>query len=234
MNFCELNLPTPKPISANCGLKPFPVDAIPEKCDEFQFLGIFNGLSVEVTDPDAIQRIYSDGCFGLSAKTKNMPQALMRFSTKKVISHELYQQKLALANKLQAKTASVNSIERDDDLVGNSGDCQSIEDTDGNDTEAMEVTETNECLDLRFVADPFPIEEVLALLPEEAFFLHFSLRCLKVINFEQTHEYTTEEIFGKFCAMNPQFIQRYIVYHYYRSKNWVVKSGLKFGGDFRK
>lgn len=88
--------------------------------------------------------------------------------------------------------------------------------------------------ELNLVADPFPIEETLALLPEEAFFLHYSLRCLRVMNFEQTHELTTHEMLEKFCNNDEKFIQKFVVYHYYRSKNWVVKSGIKFGGEFCK
>lgn len=88
--------------------------------------------------------------------------------------------------------------------------------------------------ELNLVEDPFPIEETLALLPEEAFFLHYSLRCLRVMDFNQTHELTTYEMLEKFCTNDAKFIQKFVVYHHYRSKNWVVKSGIKFGGEFRK
>lgn len=88
--------------------------------------------------------------------------------------------------------------------------------------------------ELNLVADPFPIEETLALLPEEAFFLHYSLRCLRVMDFDQTHELTTHDMLEKFCKNDSKFIQKFVVYHYYRSKNWVVKSGIKFGGEFCK
>lgn len=30
------------------------------------------------------------------------------------------------------------------------------------------------------------------------------------------------------------FVDRYIGYHYFRAKGWVVKAGTKYGGDFCK
>lgn len=200
MNFRQLAVPIPKRLPPNCSLKPFPVDAVLEEGNEKPFVGIFNGLSVEIIDPDAIKRIYSNGCFGLSTKSKSTPQALISFLRAKNVSETQYDRKLAWSVKF------ANQNPQADDIIVN------------------DIT----------VADPFGIEEVLALLPEEAFFLHFSLRCLKVVDFDQTHEFTTVELLEKFCALNSKFIEQYIVYQYYRSKNWVVKSGLKFGGDFRK
>lgn len=98
----------------------------------------------------------------------------------------------------------------------------------------METDAKKPELELNLVVDPFPIEESLALSPEEAFFLHYSLRCLRVIDFNQTHELTTEEMLETFCNSDSKFIERYVVFHYYRSKNWIVKSGIKFGGEFCK
>ena len=37
-----------------------------------------------------------------------------------------------------------------------------------------------------------------------------------------------------FQKRDPRFLQRYIVYHYFRSKGWIPKSGLKYGVDFGK
>ena len=37
-----------------------------------------------------------------------------------------------------------------------------------------------------------------------------------------------------FQSLQPSFLPNYIAYHYYRSKGWVPKSGLKFGADFSK
>ena len=38
----------------------------------------------------------------------------------------------------------------------------------------------------------------------------------------------------KFCQAKKDFIPCYTVYHYFRSKGWVPKSGIKYGTDFGK
>ncbi|XP_031617177.1 tRNA-splicing endonuclease subunit Sen2 [Contarinia nasturtii] len=270
MNFNELSLPQAKKCSADSSLRAFPIDRIPKIDDEKPFTGIFNGLSVEISDSDVIKHLFSNGCFGLSTKTKNTPQSLFALPRMQNVSQCQYVQKFAWnanftnrnpdlvminllapaerseTNHLKHKSVEETSIdcenignedERDD--FEDNGD-ENIEDENTIDqtmenvlekTEPMEISRKSEP-EPNLVADPFPIEEYLALFPEEAFLLHYSLRCLKILNFEQTHEFTTEELLEKFCDMNPKFIERFIAYHYYRSKNWVVKGGLKFGGDF--
>lgn len=42
----------------------------------------------------------------------------------------------------------------------------------------------------------------------------------------------SQQCWDKFIAEDRFFIQNYICYHHFRRKNWVVRSGLKFGGDF--
>lgn len=93
----------------------------------------------------------------------------------------------------------------------------------------------------RVVRDPQPhIEdepvktavETLNLTLEEAFFLQYALGCLQVI--DMSGPLTILKTWQKFCEAKSDFIESYIVYHYFRSKGWVVKSGHKFGGDFCK
>lgn len=93
----------------------------------------------------------------------------------------------------------------------------------------------------RVVRDPKPhIEdepvktavETLNLTLEEAFFLQYALGCLQVI--DMSGPLTILQTWQKFGESKSDFIESYIVYHYFRSKGWVVKSGHKFGGDFCK
>lgn len=274
MNFHQFSFPTPKQNSPDSSLKAFPVDRIDEN-NQNQFTGIFNGLSVEIIDSDAIKQLHSNGCFGLSTKTKTTPQMLFEFPRVRNLNQKQYDQKLAWNAKFtnqNPEVVMVNLLPSEENLLQNSADVGKktsaedvgLEDVDGNDqfmgniennenSEEAEETEETEETDntgnqpesieiavekneptLNLMADPFPIEETLSLLLEEAFFLHFSLRCLKIIDFDQTYTFTTEELLEAFCKIDAKFIQRFVVYHYYRSKNWVVKSGLKFGGDFRK
>lgn len=76
-------------------------------------------------------------------------------------------------------------------------------------------------------------DETLILCLEEAFFLHRTLRCLEVRSLADAL-LTTEELFAACCAAKPTFVRTYVAYVYLRAQNWVVKAGLKFGGDFRE
>lgn len=255
MNFHQLTLPIPKRQSADSSLRVFPIDQIPGSDDKIPFIGIYTGLSVEICDRDAIKLIHSGGFFGLSTKTKNTPQALAVFPRVKNINQLQYEQKLQWNEQFHNQNENLVMVnllplieDNSDEIANEKVETEekmaednetSVENDENseneiNESEPTETTETKLEPELNLVVDPFPIEETLALLLEEAFFLHYSLRCLRILNFEQTQELNTNEILTRFCQNDSKFFARFVVYHYYRSKNWVVKSGLKFGGDFRK
>lgn len=73
----------------------------------------------------------------------------------------------------------------------------------------------------------------LLLFPEEALFLSYSLKCLEIRTRDGT-PMSAEDCLAQFSRIHPGFVSSFIVYTYLRSKNWVVKSGIKFGGDFCK
>lgn len=77
----------------------------------------------------------------------------------------------------------------------------------------------------------FPLKESLNLNFEEAFFLNFALQCLKVTDGNNV-VFSSNELWKKFCSIQQNFCEKYLVYHYYRSKGWIVHSGLKYGGDY--
>ncbi|KAL0125119.1 hypothetical protein PUN28_004333 [Cardiocondyla obscurior] len=83
----------------------------------------------------------------------------------------------------------------------------------------------------RIESEGFPVREALHLTFEETFFLLFGLGCLQVIHFDGSL-LDINNAWLYFCKEKPDFVQKYVVYHYYRSKGWVVKPGLKYGGDF--
>ncbi|XP_033226834.1 tRNA-splicing endonuclease subunit Sen2 isoform X2 [Belonocnema kinseyi] len=83
----------------------------------------------------------------------------------------------------------------------------------------------------RIENDGFPVKETLHLTFEETFFLMFGLGCLRVVDF-QGKVLSIKEAWEHFCREDPFFVQKYVIYHYFRSKGWVVKPGLKYGGDF--
>ncbi|EFN88436.1 tRNA-splicing endonuclease subunit Sen2 [Harpegnathos saltator] len=79
--------------------------------------------------------------------------------------------------------------------------------------------------------DGFPVREALHLTFEETFFLMFGLGCLQVVHFDGSL-IDINNAWLYFCKEKTDFLQKYVVYHYYRSKGWIVKSGIKYGGDF--
>ncbi|KAM3965722.1 tRNA splicing endonuclease subunit 2 [Aphomia sociella] len=74
------------------------------------------------------------------------------------------------------------------------------------------------------------IQEKLMLTMQEAFFLTYGLGCLQVI--ESDRILNIKQCLEKFTQTDKHFVPKYVVYHYFRSKGYVVKSGIKFGGDY--
>ncbi|XP_072176088.1 uncharacterized protein [Diadema setosum] len=79
--------------------------------------------------------------------------------------------------------------------------------------------------------DPYPIYEYLQLSYEEAFFLSYGLGCLSLED-SNKKQLDLSEMWRMFSRLQPSFVPNYVVYHYFRSKGWVPKTGLKFGADF--
>uniref|UniRef100_K1R4D1 tRNA-intron lyase n=1 Tax=Magallana gigas TaxID=29159 RepID=K1R4D1_MAGGI len=70
----------------------------------------------------------------------------------------------------------------------------------------------------------------ISFLYKMSFFLAYGLGCLRVYENEKLLNLT--DLWRAFCQRHNRFISLYVAYHYFRSKGWVPKSGLKFGTDF--
>ncbi|KAF1488141.1 tRNA-splicing endonuclease subunit Sen2, partial [Eudyptula minor novaehollandiae] len=77
--------------------------------------------------------------------------------------------------------------------------------------------------------NPFRIFEYLQLSLEEAFFLVYALGCLSIYYGEEP--LTILKLWEVFSEVKPNFKTTYMAYHYFRSKGWVPKVGLKYGTD---
>ncbi|NWH56797.1 SEN2 endonuclease, partial [Geococcyx californianus] len=77
--------------------------------------------------------------------------------------------------------------------------------------------------------NPFRIFEYLQLSLEEAFFLVYALGCLSIYYGEEP--LTILKLWEFFSEVKPDFRTTYMAYHYFRSKGWVPKVGLKYGTD---
>lgn len=212
----SLSLPKAKKhCPGNVHVNPFPVNEISNEWDRRQFIGIFSGMSVEVFDVNDIRELYQNGCYGSVTHIKVQPNLSVLTSSKGSLfaTKSQINTKKELGRKLGNQNPSNVTLRVLDDEV--------VQESTG---EVNFVTET----------DPFPLEESLVLFLEEAFFLQQSLRCLKIVDFALNSELSTDDFLGVCSTLNKNFVLHFVVYHYYRSKGWIVKSGLKFGGDFRK
>ncbi|NWU14204.1 SEN2 endonuclease, partial [Cephalopterus ornatus] len=77
--------------------------------------------------------------------------------------------------------------------------------------------------------NPFTIFEYLQLSLEEAFFLVYALGCLSIYYGEEP--LTIGKLWEVFSEVKPDFKTTYMAYHYFRSRGWVPKVGLKYGTD---
>lgn len=77
--------------------------------------------------------------------------------------------------------------------------------------------------------NPYRIFEYLQLSLEEAFFLVYALGCLSI--YYEKEPLTIVKLWNVFATIQPTFRTTYMAYHYFRSKGWVPKAGLKYGTD---
>lgn len=82
-------------------------------------------------------------------------------------------------------------------------------------------------------AGNFPVRETLHLTFEETFFLMYGLGCLRLVDFDGKF-LNMQDTWSHFCKEQKHFLEKYVTYHYFRSQGWVVKPGLKYGGDYCK
>lgn len=75
------------------------------------------------------------------------------------------------------------------------------------------------------------LQEKLILTLQEAFFLVYGLGSLRIIDMND-QILNIEQTWQLFKETDKTFIPKYVVYHYFRSKGYIVKPGIKFGGDF--
>lgn len=85
----------------------------------------------------------------------------------------------------------------------------------------------------QIVDNPFEIAPTQVLFLEEAFFLHHNIDCLDILDLDN-NLISTHELWKKFNKLKSNFVECYVAYLYLKSKNWVIKPGIKFGGEFRK
>lgn len=178
------------------------------------FTGKFNGICVVVENIQEMEKIYYNGYFGKANLSRGFPCFNKSIENTPVIRQRQFENRRAWKQKFDQKSQQLKTI-----VVPDSDSDSEVDDYFTNLKAAYQI-------------DPYNVKESLHLNLEEAMFLSDTLKCLNVIHEENS--FKQENLWKLFCETDPYFEQNYIAYHYFRAKNWVVKSGIKFGGDFCK
>ncbi|KAB0793325.1 hypothetical protein PPYR_12945 [Photinus pyralis] len=174
------------------------------------FKGLLNGQrysghydNFSVIVTEGIQELHTKGCFGKGNFSRGYPS----FGTAdrpQIIRKRVFEQRN------QVKSTRTRKV-----IV-----------TPDSDNESEYFTN----LQPQYFIDSSALTETLHLTLEEAYFLSHSLNCLDVYHNRKLLE--PQELWSLFVENDKYFVQNYAVYLHFRSKNWVVKSGIKFGGDY--
>ncbi|KAK9883312.1 hypothetical protein WA026_001492 [Henosepilachna vigintioctopunctata] len=204
----DITPPRPK---KKCRLpKPTPLPLIPLKNGGFyRFQGIFNGFSVCIKNIDEMKKCVSMGFFGKANLSRSYPQF-----DGNIEKPELIRKRQWHTRERWHKKCNVN----------NSKKVIVLPDSDDEDGEYFKH------LQAEYKIDRCGNLETVNLMLEEAFFLQNVLNCLDI--FHETRLLNNLETLQLFSNSDDCFQHKYVTYYHFRSKNWVVKPGIKFGGDF--
>lgn len=204
---------------------PFPI--VTNDCEENEndpnwkiAVGYLQENCVLVHDEECMKSLYNMGFYGKGTSSKNAPQVCVK------------KKKNEPPRKKQKKEP--NEFVEDVIEVSDSDDENTLH-YEKNQDDASEVLlfsdsdddkEINEYLK-QSTSDE---KESLQLTFQEAYFLSYGLGCLIVK--DQDKFLNLGALWCRLCELSPDFPIMYTAYHHFRSKGWVVKSGLKFGADY--
>lgn len=166
--------------------------------------GVFNGFCVVVDDRESIKQLTSMGSFGKSNLSRSSPAVV-----------EKHQETIC---KLVEEESPNCSKSEDKKVILVTKSDSSKSDTDLRREIQFEFSDSLKYVHLGF---------------EEAFFLKYSLQCLDVFD-QQGNILDNGQVWDLFLRNDENFVVNFVVYYYFRAKKWVVKPGIKFGGDYRK
>ncbi|XP_058454102.1 uncharacterized protein LOC131432068 [Malaya genurostris] len=202
------------------------VDSLPRNATETsgsKFVGIFTGLSVEVCDPEAIAQLSLGGCFGQGTMSRSFPASIRNREQAEVPLEMIRERQLIRREEWSRKYGLSTSKDKTKVYVMSEVIEKQIE------QEVLPIREFKNNADT--VYNSYPVQENLSLLFEEAMFLTDKVGCLEVFTLDGV-QLPPERLLLKITECTNNFITSYVSYIYFKSKNWIIKSGLKFGGDF--
>ncbi|KAJ8959196.1 hypothetical protein NQ318_022458 [Aromia moschata] len=170
--------------------------------------GTFNDFSVVIENEEDMKSVVTMGNFGKANLSRNYPQFC----------------------NVKSQIIRARQYERRKEWAGTAPDKRNVK-------KVIVVPDSEEENEDYFVnlkpeyqIDQSGLRETVWLSLEEAFFLTNALNCLDI--FYEDRILQPEEAWKLFSETDEHFIPNYIAYYYYRTKYWIVKPGIKFGGDF--
>ncbi|KAJ2831332.1 tRNA splicing endonuclease subunit sen2 [Coemansia sp. 'formosensis'] len=156
--------------------------------------------------------LWQKGAFGKGILSRSEPTWLPRFT--------------------RGQTTSVSGKFLEDITRQRRGERQAARETETKDKESALGLTLIPIPSLPVTPEEAQVMESMQLSFHETLFL-CEMGCLQVRDPEGT-EYSHEALWHLFCEIDrsSDFALKHAAYYYYRSKGWVVRSGLKFGSDF--
>lgn len=166
----------------------------------------FNGFSVVVSDEEDMKNIISMGYFGKANFSRSYPQFYQE-SRENIIRKRQLDNRKKYFHKTQRPAKVIIAPDSDSD---------------------NEEYFTN--LAPKYELDYSGLKEDVWLGLEEAFFLTSAVHCLDICY--KGEILAVGDVWARFTQTQSSFRRNFVVYYYYKAKNWIVKPGIKFGGDF--
>lgn len=218
--------PVPKPAPRGCVIQknyPFPIvgqSAIAStstddpkqqwKC----FIGYIKGECVLVTDEESVNMLFDMGFFGKGTLSKRGPGF---HSSEKNLSQSTEQR----------------SSSDDEGTPGSKRKKVDHENIFSIKADPVATTQEKSSDVEHSVSSSASQKESLQLTFQEAFFLSYGLGCLVVMD-TNNKPLDLIKLWKKFCELSSShdFPVMYTAYHHFRSKGWVVRSGLNYGAHY--
>ncbi|XP_028147798.2 tRNA-splicing endonuclease subunit Sen2 [Diabrotica virgifera virgifera] len=193
----------------NCKLSPgleFPI-IFTEDNEIYKIKATFNGFSVKIDETEDNKKVVGMGYFGKGNFSRSYP-IFNNNGRHSILRDRQYQIRQYWGQANQSKETDVFVVPDSDD----------------------EYEKYFNELEPKCVKDTSGLEEVVFLGLEEAFFLSHCVEVLEISH--NSCVLNSEKLWSLFTDTDLYFPYNYAVYNYFRAKNWVVKPGIKFGGDF--
>lgn len=190
------------------------------------FSGRFNHDCVEVVEAEDISTLYNMGFFGKGSLSRGCPRSARKVQQPETLRERQWKRRCEWSSQQNIVSSQVPLKQEDERISEKEVEVIVIADTD---TEGEDFISN---LSPRLEKDRDSRPEVLNLLLEESLFLSYGLGCLYISDLYGQKNLSISEFWNICLDSDKKFLQRYIAYHHFRSRGWVVKCGLKFGGDF--